>query len=147
MRLDRLTTKFQQALSDAQSLAVGADNPFIEPTHTLQALLGQEDGGTAALLSSAGVNVARLKDGLKKAIERLPKVSGTGGEVQISRDLNNVLNLTDKEAQKRGDQYIASEIDAAGGAPPDLLLDRVLADAPFELELHHFEGFFADREV
>ncbi|HET9042084.1 MAG TPA: ATP-dependent chaperone ClpB [Burkholderiales bacterium] len=110
MRLDRLTTKFQQALSDAQSLAVGADNPFIEPTHTLQALLGQEDGGTAALLSSAGVNVARLKDDLKKAIERLPKVSGTGGEVQISRDLNNVLNLTDKEAQKRGDQYIASEL-------------------------------------
>ena len=110
MRLDRLTTKFQQALSDAQSLAVGGDNPFIEPTHALQALLGQEDGGTAALLSSAAVNVARLKDGLKKAIERLPKVSGTGGEVQISRELNNVLNLTDKEAQRRGDQYIASEL-------------------------------------
>ncbi|HSD41680.1 MAG TPA: ATP-dependent chaperone ClpB [Burkholderiales bacterium] len=110
MRLDRLTTKFQQALSDAQSLAVGADNPFIEPAHVLLALLGQEDGATTALLSSAGVNVARLKDSVRKAIDRLPRVSGTGGEVQISRELNNVLNLTDKEAQKRGDQYIASEL-------------------------------------
>jgi ATP-dependent Clp protease ATP-binding subunit ClpB len=110
MRLDRLTTKFQQALADAQSLAVGAENPFIEPVHVLQALLGQEDGGTAALLSSAGVNVARLKEAARKAIDRLPKVSGTGGEVQISRELNNVLNLTDKEAQKRGDQYVASEL-------------------------------------
>jgi ATP-dependent Clp protease ATP-binding subunit ClpB len=110
MRLDRLTTKFQQALADAQSVAVGAENPFIEPVHVLSALIAQEDGGTAALLSSAGVGVPRLRDALKKAIERLPKVSGTGGEVQISRELNNVLNLTDREAQKRGDQYIASEL-------------------------------------
>ncbi|MFO1363957.1 MAG: ATP-dependent chaperone ClpB [Burkholderiales bacterium] len=110
MRLDRLTTKFQQALADAQSLAVGAENPFIEPVHVLAALLAQEDGGTAALLSSAGVNVARLREAARKAIERLPKVSGTGGEVQISRELNNVLNLTDREAQKRGDQYVASEL-------------------------------------
>jgi ATP-dependent Clp protease ATP-binding subunit ClpB len=110
MRLDRLTTKFQQALADAQSLAVGAENAFIEPLHVLAALLGQEDGGTAALLSRAGVNVGRLRESVRKAVERLPKVEGTGGEVQISRELNNLLNLTDREAQKRGDQFIASEL-------------------------------------
>ena len=110
MRLDRLTTKFQQALADAQSLAVGADNQFIEPVHVLAALLDQEDGGTASLLSKAGVNVPKLREGLRKSIDRLPKVEGHGGEVQIGRDLSNLLNLTDKEAQKRGDQYIASEL-------------------------------------
>ena len=110
MRLDRLTTKFQQALADAQSLAVGADNQFIEPVHVLAALLDQEDGGTASLLSRAGVNVPKLREGLRKAIDRLPKVEGHGGEVQIGRDLSNLLNLTDKEAQKRGDQFIASEL-------------------------------------
>ena len=110
MRLDRLTTKFQQALADAQSLAVGADNPFIEPVHVLAALLDQEDGGTASLASRAGVNVPKLRESLRKAIDRLPKVEGHGGEVQIGRDLSNLLNLTDKEAQKRGDQYIASEL-------------------------------------
>ena len=110
MRLDRLTTKFQQALADAQSLAVGADNQFIEPLHVLAALLNQEDGATAALLGRAGANVPKLREALRKAIDRLPKVEGHGGEVQISRDLNSLLNLTDKEAQKRGDQYIASEL-------------------------------------
>ncbi len=110
MRLDRLTTKFQQALADAQSLAVGAENAFIEPLHVLAALLGQEDGGTAALLSRAGVNVGRLRESVRKAIDRLPKVEGTGGEVQISRELNSLLNLTDREAQRRGDQFIASEL-------------------------------------
>ena len=110
MRLDRLTTKFQQALGDAQSLAVGAESGFIEPLHLLAALLAQDDGGTVALLSHAGANVARLKESVRKAIDRLPKVEGTGGEVQISRDLNNLLNLTDREAQKRGDQFIASEL-------------------------------------
>jgi ATP-dependent Clp protease ATP-binding subunit ClpB len=110
MRFDKLTTKFQQALSDAQSLAVGQDNQFIEPQHLLLALLNQEDGGTASILQRAGGNVGALKPALYKAIERLPKVEGHGGEVSISRDLNNLLNLTDKEAQKRGDQFIASEI-------------------------------------
>ncbi|MBU1979833.1 MAG: AAA family ATPase, partial [Gammaproteobacteria bacterium] len=110
MRFDKLTTKFQQALNDAQSLAVGQDNQFIEPQHLLLALLGQEDGGTSSLLQRAGGNVGALKPALHKAIERLPKVEGHGGEVSISRDLNNLLNLTDKEAQKRGDQFIASEI-------------------------------------
>jgi len=110
MRFDKLTTKFQQALADAQSLAVGNDAGFIEPQHLLSALLAQEDGGTTSLLARAGVQVPRLQAALKKAIEQLPKVEGTGGEVNISRDLNNLLNLTDKEAQKRGDQFIASEL-------------------------------------
>jgi ATP-dependent Clp protease ATP-binding subunit ClpB len=110
MRLDRLTTKFQQALADAQSLAVGADNQFIEPVHLLAATLDQEGSGAGALLARSGVNVGRLREGLRKAIERLPKVQGHGGELQISRELGNILNLTDKEAQKRGDQYIASEL-------------------------------------
>ncbi|MGD9787737.1 MAG: ATP-dependent chaperone ClpB [Sulfuricellaceae bacterium] len=110
MRFDKLTTKFQQALSDAQSLAVGLDNAYIEPQHLLLALLQQEDGGTASLLQRAGAQVAALKDALRKSVERLPKVEGTGGEISISRDLNNLLNLTDKEAQKRGDAFIASEM-------------------------------------
>ena len=110
MRLDKLTTKFQQAIADAQSLAVGNDNSYIEPVHVLSALLAQEDGGTASLFARAGVNVARLRESLKGAIGRLPKVEGQGGEVSISRELNNLLNLTDKEAQKREDQFIASEM-------------------------------------
>ncbi|TSA16474.1 MAG: type VI secretion system ATPase TssH, partial [Betaproteobacteria bacterium] len=110
MRLDKLTTKFQQALADAQSLAVGNDNSYIEPVHVLSALIAQEDGGTASLFARAGVNLARLRDALKGAIARLPKVEGQGGEVSISRELNNLFNLTDKEAQKRGDQFIASEM-------------------------------------
>src|SRR3989454_11185846 len=110
MRIDKLTTKFQQALGDAQSVAVGQDHQFIEPLHLLAALLDQEDGASASLLSRAGVNVPRLRESLKQAISRLPKVEGHGGELQISRELNALLNLTDKEAQKRGDQFIASEL-------------------------------------
>ncbi len=110
MRFDKFTTKFQQAFADAQSAAVGGDHSYIEPQHLLLALLNQQDGGTASLLQRAGVNVSGLKTALKAAIERLPKVEGTGGEVTISRDLGNLLNLTDREAQKRGDQYIASEM-------------------------------------
>ena len=110
MRLDKLTTKFQQALADAQSLAVGNDNAFIEPLHLMLALVQQEDGGTASLLQRVGAALPRLLEALKKAVERLPKVEGTGGEISISRELNNLLNLTDKEAQKRGDQFIASEM-------------------------------------
>lgn len=110
MRFDKLTTKFQQALADAQSIAVGQDNPYIEPQHLLLALLQQEDGGTASLLQRSGANVPPLRDALKKNIERLPKVEGTGGEVNASRDLGNLLNLADREAQNRGDQFIASEM-------------------------------------
>src|SRR3954464_11728136 len=110
MRFDKLTTKFQQAFADAQSLALAHDAGYIEPQHLLAALLAQEDGGTASLLARAGVAVPRLQTALKQAIERLPKVGGTGGEIGVSRDLNNLLNLTDKEATKRGDQFIASEL-------------------------------------
>jgi ATP-dependent Clp protease ATP-binding subunit ClpB len=110
MRFDKFTTKFQQAFADAQSLAVGGDNPYIEPQHLLAALLNQQDGGTASLLARAGVNVGGLRAALKTAIERLPRVEGAGGEVNVSRELGNLLNLTDKEAQKRGDQFIASEL-------------------------------------
>ncbi len=110
MRLDKLTTRFMQNLQDAQSVALGNDNQFIEPQHLLVAMLDQSDGGTSSLLSRAGVNIAPLKQALKTAIDRLPKVEGHGGEVQIGRDLTNLLNLTDREAQKRGDQFIASEL-------------------------------------
>ncbi|MCA1938771.1 MAG: ATP-dependent chaperone ClpB [Dechloromonas sp.] len=110
MRIDKFTTKFQQALGDAQSLANANDQQFIEPQHLLLALLGQDDGGTASLLARAGVNVPALKRDLEGALTRLPKVEGHGGDVQVGRDLGNLLNLTDKEAQKRGDQFIASEM-------------------------------------
>jgi ATP-dependent Clp protease ATP-binding subunit ClpB len=110
MRLDKLTTRFQQALADAQSLAVGQENAYIEPQHLLAALLNQEDGFTNSLLARAGVNVPPLREALRGAIDRLPKVQGTGGEVSVSRELNNLLNLTDREAQKRDDQFIASEL-------------------------------------
>ena len=110
MRFDKLTTKFQQALADAQSIAVGQDNSYIEPQHLLLALLQQEDASTTSLLQRAGTNVPPLRDALKKSIERLPKVEGTGGEINASRELGNLLNLADKEAQKRNDQFIASEM-------------------------------------
>jgi len=110
MRFDKLTTQFQQAFSDAQSLAVGGDHAYIEPPHLLLALLNQEGGGAAAILSRAGVQVPALKASLAQALTRLPKVEGQGGEVTVARDLNNLLNLTDKEAMKRNDAFIASEL-------------------------------------
>ncbi|MEZ0231755.1 MAG: ATP-dependent chaperone ClpB [Methylophilaceae bacterium] len=110
MRFDKLTTKFQQALNDAQSLAVANDNPSIEPQHLLAALLNQEDGGTQSLLARAGANFEPLKASLQLAINQLPKVENNAGDVSISRDLNNLLNLTDKQAQKSGDSFIASEV-------------------------------------
>ncbi|HEY0664896.1 MAG TPA: ATP-dependent chaperone ClpB [Gallionella sp.] len=110
MRFDKFTTKFQQALSDAQSLAVGQDNQFIEPQHLLLALLNDADSGAGSLLARAGGNTTALKTALNDAVSRLPKVEGHGGEVQVGRDLANLLNVTDKEAQKRGDQFIASEM-------------------------------------
>ncbi len=110
MRFDKFTTKLQQALSDAQSLAVGSDNQFIEPQHLLLALLNDADSGAASLLARAGGNVVPLKETLIQSVGRLTKVEGHGGEVQVGRDLANVLNLADKQAQNRGDQFIASEI-------------------------------------
>ncbi|GHD71522.1 ATP-dependent chaperone ClpB [Vogesella fluminis] len=110
MRFDKLTTKFQQALGDSQSLALAGDNAYIEPQHLLLAMLDDADSGIVSLLARAGVNVTALKGSLRDAVARLPKVSGTGGEVTVSRDLTNLLNLADKAAMKRGDQFIASEL-------------------------------------
>ena len=110
MRLDKLTTKLQEALADAQSQAVGNDNQYIEPVHVLLALINQEDGGARSLLQRAGVNINGLLNGLKSALDRLPKVTGTDGQVQIGRELAGLLNLADKESQKRGDQFLASEM-------------------------------------
>ncbi len=108
MRFDKFTTKLQQALADAQSLAVGQDNQFIEPQHLLLALLNDADSGAASLLGRAGGSVGGLKPALQTALEHLPKVEGHGGEVQVGRDLANLFNLTDKEAQKRGDPVCPS---------------------------------------
>src|SRR3954468_286239 len=110
MRFDKFTTKLQEALAEAQSLALGRDQQYIEPQHLLYALLDQEDGGIAGLISKAGGNAPALKNKLLGSIESLPKVEGTPGEVHISRELTQLLNVADKEAQKRGDQYIASEL-------------------------------------
>jgi ATP-dependent Clp protease ATP-binding subunit ClpB len=110
MRQDKLTTKLQEALADAQSLAVGNDNQYIEPAHLLLALLNQDDGGARSLLQRAGVNVGSLTTTLKSALERLAKVSGNGGEVQVGRELVSLLNLADRESQKRGDQFLSSEM-------------------------------------
>jgi ATP-dependent Clp protease ATP-binding subunit ClpB len=108
MRLDKLTTAFQQALADAQSLAVARDNPYIEPAHLLAAMLAQPDG-PKALLDRAGANTAALKTAMETAINGLPSVQG-GGPVQAGRDLVQLLQAADKEATKRGDQFIASEM-------------------------------------
>ncbi|MBB5018399.1 ATP-dependent Clp protease ATP-binding subunit ClpB [Chitinivorax tropicus] len=110
MRFDKLTTKFQQALSDAQSMALANDNSYIEAPHLLLSMLNDSEGGIGSLLSRAGVNLPPLKTALDAAIKRLPQVQGTGGEISVSRELGNLLNLTDKHAMKRGDQFIASEL-------------------------------------
>ncbi len=110
MRFDKLTTKFQQALNDAQSLAVANDSPTIEALHLISSLISQEDGATSSLLAHAGAHLTPLKIALTTAIESLPKSSDSSGEVSVSRDLNNLLNVTDKLALKRGDAFIASEM-------------------------------------
>ena len=110
MRMDKLTSKFQMALAEAQSLAVGQDHQFIEPAHALVALLDQQGSGVRGLLNKAGVNVNLLRSQLGEALDRLPRVEGTAGDVHIGNDLTRLLNLTDKLAQKRGDQFISSEL-------------------------------------
>ncbi len=108
MRFEKLTTQFQEALSDAQSLGLAQDNPYIEPVHLLAAMLRQD--GPKALLARAGANVQGLAAAAQAAIGRLPQVQGNEGNIQLSRELNNLLNLTEKEATKRGDQFIPSEM-------------------------------------
>jgi ATP-dependent Clp protease ATP-binding subunit ClpB len=109
MRFEKLTTKFQQALGDAQSMALAEDNAYIEPQHLLLAMMDDNDSGIGGLLARAGVNAPALKLALKAAIQRLPKVQGGNGEITVSRDLGNLLNVTDKIATKQGDEYISSE--------------------------------------
>ena len=110
MRMDKLTSRFQQALADAQSLAVGRDNNMLEPVHVMAALLGQQGGSTAPLLTQAQVNVPALQQRVNELLERLPKVSGQEGNIHAGNELTRLLNLTDKLAQQRGDQFIASEL-------------------------------------
>ncbi|GLR26949.1 ATP-dependent chaperone ClpB [Limnobacter litoralis] len=110
MRLDRLTTKFQEALADAQSMAVAKDNPSIEPAHVLLALVNQTEGTVRGVVSKAGGNLGQLKKGLEAEVANLPVVSNNTGQVQISSRLQGSLNLTDKAAQKKGDQFVASEL-------------------------------------
>ncbi|WP_047394513.1 ATP-dependent chaperone ClpB [Chitinibacter sp. ZOR0017] len=109
MRIDKLTTKFQQALADAQSMANANDNPFIEPQHLLLALLNDADSGAAALLARAGVNVQPLRTALDAAVKRLPKVQGQE-ELAVGKELGRLLNATDKAALQRGDQFISSDL-------------------------------------
>ncbi len=109
MRIEKLTTKFQEALAEAQSIAVSSDNQFIEPEHLLLALLKDHDGATRNLLTRAGVNVAAFETGCEVIAKKLPQVEGTG-DVQVGRSLGSWLNLTEKEANKRGDQFVAIEL-------------------------------------
>ena len=110
MRMDKLTSKFQLAIADAQSLAVGREHQFIEPIHMMSALLNQEGGSVRHLMAQTDVNLHSLRSQLAEALDRLPQVEGTPGEVHISNDLGRLLNHCDKLAQERKDQYISSEL-------------------------------------
>jgi ATP-dependent Clp protease ATP-binding subunit ClpB len=128
MRQDKLTTKFQEALADAQSVAVGHDHPYIEPIHVLAAMLRQSDGAARSLLQRSGVNVGPLTQAVDNALKGLPQVTGTDGQVQVGRELVAVLNQADKEAQKRGDAYIASEMFLLALADDKGLAGRIARD-------------------
>ncbi|MBM3384725.1 MAG: ATP-dependent chaperone ClpB, partial [Betaproteobacteria bacterium] len=134
MRMDKFTTKLQEALADAQSTALGHDHQQIEPQHLLLGLLSQEEGGISSLVAKAGGNPNALKQSLQQAIGRLPRVQGTPGEVHLSRDLGNLLNVADKEAQKRGDRYIASELFLVACAGDKGETGRLLKQAGVEMK-------------
>ncbi|HSY46578.1 MAG TPA: Clp protease N-terminal domain-containing protein, partial [Steroidobacteraceae bacterium] len=108
--MDKLTSRFQQALADAQSLALGRDHQQLEPAHVMLALLDASGGTVRPLLMKAGADTNKLRAGLLTLLDGMPKVEGTPGEIHISNDLNRVLNVTDKLAQERGDQFISSEL-------------------------------------
>jgi ATP-dependent Clp protease ATP-binding subunit ClpB len=130
MRMDKLTSKFQLALADAQSMAVGRDHQFIEPVHVMAALLEQEGGGVAGLLTKVGVNMNGLRSRLGEGLDRLASVEGSApGEVHVSNDLNKLLNVADKLAQQRGDAYISSELFVLAALEAGGDLGRILADA------------------
>src|SRR5689334_18727529 len=129
MRMDKFTSRFQSALADAQSLAVGRDHQFMEPAHVFAALLDQQDGSTRPLLVKAGANVAKLRKDLDGALEKLPTVQGTPGDVHVSQDLNRLLNVTDKLAQQRKDDYIPTELFVLAGFEDKNTLARLLKEA------------------
>jgi ATP-dependent Clp protease ATP-binding subunit ClpB len=129
MRMDKLTTQFQQALADAQSLAVGRDHQFIEPLHVLAALLEQRGGSVVGILTKAGVNLNLLRSQLGDALDRLPSVEGAPGEVHIGNELSKLLNVTDKLAQERGDSYISSELFLLAALQAKSDLGRILEKA------------------
>ncbi|MGB5247362.1 MAG: ATP-dependent chaperone ClpB, partial [Woeseia sp.] len=129
MRMDKLTSKFQMALADAQSLAVGQDHQFIEPVHLMIALLDQQGGSVRGLLTKAGANVNLLRSQLGEALDRLPQVEGAGGEVHIGNELSKLLNLTDKLAQNRKDQFISSELFVLAALDDKSPLAKVLQQA------------------
>ena len=128
MRMDKLTSRFQAALADAQSLSVGRDHQFIEPAHVLLALIDSQGGAIRPLLLKAGADVNRLRALLGEALDKLPKVEGTGGEVHVSNELNRLLNVTDKLAQQRGDQYISSELFVLAAFEDRGTLTRILKE-------------------
>lgn len=135
MRLDRMTNKFQIAISDAQSLALGRDHQFIEPVHLMMALLNQDGGSIHPLLTQAGIRVSNLRSLLSQELERLPQVDGTGGDVQLSQALIRLLNLCDKLAQKRKDKYISSELFVLAALEGNDTLARILKESGATKEL------------
>ncbi|MDP5144827.1 AAA family ATPase, partial [Rheinheimera baltica] len=135
MRLDRMTNKFQIAISDAQSLALGRDHQFIEPIHLMMALLNQDSGSIHPLLTQAGIRVSALRSSLSQELERFPQVDGTGGDVQLSQGLIRLLNLCDKLAQKRKDKYISSELFILAALEGNDPLAKALKDAGASKEL------------
>jgi len=128
MRADKLTSKFQQALAEAQSLALGRDHQFIEPVHVMTALLDQSGGTSRHLFDSAGVNVNQLRSKLGDALEQLAQIEGSGGDVHLSRDLEKLLNLSDKYAQKRNDNYVSSELYVLAALEDKGVLSGILKD-------------------
>ena len=145
MNMDKFTTRFQMALGEAQSLAVGRDHQFIEPVHLLVALLDQDGSSIRHLLTQAGANSNSLRSQLGDVLDRLPQVQGTGGDVQLSNELGRLLNQTDKLAQKRKDQYISSELFLlavleSSGAMARLLKDNGLDAQALEQAIEKLRG-------
>lgn len=133
MRFDKLTTKFQTAIANAQSIAIKHDNAYIEPVHLLLAMLEEENSTIGSVLAKVGVSIPPLKASLQNVINNLPKVSGNGGEINVSRDLNNLLNVTEKIALKLGDEYIASELFLLAALEDKGPLGKILKDREVRL--------------
>ncbi|MDF1646771.1 MAG: ATP-dependent chaperone ClpB [Legionellaceae bacterium] len=129
MRMDKLTSKFQMAIADAQSLALGRENNFIEPEHLMKAFLDQQGGSCRPLLTKAGVNLPKLRTLVDQALDKLPKVSGVPGDIHVSNTLSQLLNITDQIAQKRKDNYISSELFLLAAMEKKNGLNKLLEEA------------------